>query len=66
MVATGEHAQSSGWWRPDEDSQPMRYVQEGEIMPSLAGARTRWTLVNELPPSQRIHQQGIFEFFRTR
>lgn len=51
---TGDHAPISGWWRPDEDPQPFRYLQQGEIMPTLGGSRTLWTLAHELPPSQRV------------
>lgn len=50
MAATGHHAPTSGWWCPDDERRPARYVQEGDIMPSLDGSRTHWTLVRELPP----------------
>ncbi|MFB8369688.1 hypothetical protein ACFC25_10010 [Pseudarthrobacter sp. NPDC055928] len=56
LAATGDHAPTSGWWRPDEDPQPFRYVQQGEIMPPLGGSRTLWTLVHELPLSRRVHR----------
>lgn len=57
MAATGDHAPTSGWWRPDEDPQPFRYLQQGEIMPSLDGARILWTVVLDLPPLRRVQRQ---------
>ncbi len=53
-AATGHHAPTSGWWRPDDDPEPFRYIQRGEIMPSLEATQMRWTLVHELDPSQRV------------
>ena len=51
---TGEHAPISGWWRPDEDPQPFRYVQQGDLMPSLGGSPTLWIVVHELSASLRV------------
>ncbi|WP_247046343.1 hypothetical protein [Arthrobacter rhizosphaerae] len=53
-AATGHHAPISGWWRPEDDPQPFRYVQRGEIMPALDGSQTRWTLVQQLEPLDRV------------
>lgn len=53
-ATTGHHAPISGWWRPENDPKPFRYVQRGEIMPALAGSQTRWTLVHQLEPSDRV------------
>jgi hypothetical protein len=50
-AATGHHAPASGWWRPDGDPEPFRYLQQGEIMPSLGGTQTLWKLVPELDPT---------------
>ena len=51
---TGEYAPVSGWWRPDADPVPFRYVPKGGIMPALEGNRTLWVLARELEPSARI------------
>lgn len=51
---TGHHAPVSGWWRPEGDPVPFRYVQRGAIMPALEGSQTQWTLVQELEPSRRV------------
>lgn len=50
-AATGHHAPTSGWWRPEGDPQTFRYMQRGETMPSLEGSQTLWTLVHELDAS---------------
>ncbi|TAP38803.1 hypothetical protein EYS21_23060 [Arthrobacter sp. S39] len=52
-AATGHHAPASGWWRPEGEPMPYRYVQEGEVLPSLQGHQVQWTLVLELPPARR-------------
>lgn len=52
---TGVHAPESGWWRPEDDPNPFRYVQKGDLMPSLEGNRTQWVLAYSLPPSKRIN-----------
>ena len=49
---TGVHAPASGWWRPADDSNPFRYLQRGDLMPSLEGNRTKWVLDYALPPSR--------------
>lgn len=51
-AATGDHAPTSGWWRPDDDPEPLCYVQRGETMPSLELTQTLWTLVQELIPQR--------------
>ena len=53
-AATGDHAPISGWWRPDEDPEPFRYVQQGDLMPSLGSSPKLWVLVHELSPSLRV------------
>jgi hypothetical protein len=58
-AATGDHAPASGWWRPDEAPQPFRYLQQGDIMPSLGGSPTLWTLVQELQPSRRVQTPSL-------
>lgn len=50
-AATGHHAPTSGWWRPQDDPKPYRYIQRGQTMPALDGAQTLWTLIHELGPS---------------
>lgn len=57
-TTTGHHAPTSGWWRPDDGVEPFRYLQEGEIMPSLGGSQTSWILVLELHPSGRVHHRN--------
>ncbi|WP_427004931.1 hypothetical protein [Pseudarthrobacter sp. H2] len=57
-AATGHHAPTSGWWRPGEDPAPFRYLQQGEIMPSLEGTQTLWLLIHELDPSLRVHSRS--------
>lgn len=52
-AATGEHSPISGWWRPDGDPAPFRYIQEGAILPALEGKPTVWCLVYSLPVSRR-------------
>ena len=53
-TTTGHHAPTSGWWRPEDEVEPFRYLQQGEIMPSLEGTQTLWKLVLELDPSHRV------------
>lgn len=53
-VLTGQHAPASGWWSPETEPEPFRYLQRGEIMPALDGDQTMWKLVLELEPLQRI------------
>ena len=48
---TGHHAPSSGWWRPENEPAPVRYLQQGEIMPALRGSQTVWTLLREIAPA---------------
>lgn len=55
-AATGHHAPTSGWWRPQDDPKPYRYIQRGQTMPALDGAQTLWTLIHELDPSQRVRR----------
>lgn len=50
---TGHHAPASGWWRPDGDPTPYRYLQQGELMPSLDGRPVCWMLVLKLVPTQQ-------------
>lgn len=57
-TTTGHHAPTSGWWRPDDDVEPFRYLQQGEIMPSLGGSQTLWILVLEIDPSRRVHHRN--------
>lgn len=57
-ATTGHHAPTSGWWRPDDGPEPFRYLQQGEIMPSLEGAQTLWMLVHELDPSLRVRSRS--------
>lgn len=54
-ATTGDLAPLSGWWRPDGDPAPFRYLEQGETMPLLHGRKTLWTLVFELAPSARAH-----------
>ena len=54
MASTGEHAPVSGWWRPNEQPMPFRYLQEGNIMPPVEGSGILWVLVHGLPPSDRV------------
>lgn len=51
MAATGHHAPTSGWWRPDHDLQAARYISQGEVMPSLKGSRAVWVLFGAPVPS---------------
>lgn len=46
---TGHHAPCSGWWRPEENSLPVRYLQQGDLLPALRGAQTVWTLLRGAP-----------------
>lgn len=57
-ATTGHHAPTSGWWRPDDDMGPFRYLQQGEIMPSLEGTQTLWILVHELDPLLRVRYRS--------
>lgn len=50
IASTGHHSPESGWWRPDGDPKPWRYIQKGELMPSIDGEPTHWILVLELAP----------------
>lgn len=50
---TGDLAPVSGWWRPDGDPVPFRYLEQGETMPRLGGKHTIWTLVFDIAPSDR-------------
>lgn len=52
-AATGIPVPVSGWWRPDEDPAPFRYLKQGQITPRLGGKKTVWTLVFALPPADR-------------
>lgn len=52
-AVTGVHAPTSGWWRPEDDPHPFRYIAKGELMPSLEGSPTQWVLEYLLPPSRR-------------
>lgn len=58
---TGHHAPASGWWRPDGDPKPYRYLQQGELMPSLNGRPVYWTLVLELSPTQKGNARTTME-----
>lgn len=49
-AATGEHSPASGWWRLENDMDSMRYMQQGEIMPSHEGCRTIWIFVHQVDP----------------
>lgn len=53
-AATGVHAPISGWWRPENDPYPFRYIQKGDLMPGLHGKRSNWVLEYSLPPSKRM------------
>ncbi|MCB5291983.1 hypothetical protein [Arthrobacter sp. SO3] len=53
-ATTGHHAPASGWWRPDGDPEPFRYLQQGDIMPSLGGTQAIWKLVQELDPALMV------------
>lgn len=57
-AATGHHAPTSGWWRPDGDVGPFRYLRQGEVMPSLEGAQALWILLYELDPSLRVRYRS--------
>ena len=57
-ATTGHHAPTSGWWRPDGDVEPFRYLQQGEIIPTLKGAQARWELLYELDPSLRVRYRS--------
>lgn len=57
---TGHHAPSSGWWRPENDSLPVRYLQQGEIMPTVHGSQTVWTLVRNVSPSVRASSRSTY------
>ncbi|WP_423184453.1 hypothetical protein [Arthrobacter sp. NyZ413] len=50
---TGHHAPASGWWRPDGDPKPYRYLHQGELIPPVNGKPVHWILVLELTPAQR-------------
>lgn len=54
-AVTGVHAPESGWWRPEDDPHPFRYIQKGDVMPCLEGNRTQWVLELPLPPSKRTN-----------
>lgn len=58
-AVTGVHAPESGWWRPEDDPQPFRYIQKGSLMPSLEGKRTQWVLELPLPPSRRTNLRTL-------
>lgn len=60
IAKTGHHAPSSGWWRPENDSLPIRYLQQGEIMPALRGSQTVWTLLRELAPSLKNASRNTY------
>lgn len=47
---TGHHAPSSGWWQPESAALPIRYLQQGDIVPPLQGVQTVWTLVRRVSP----------------
>lgn len=55
---TGVHAPASGWWRPEDDPEPFRYLQQGDLMPALGGHETQWVLVYALNPSLRANFPG--------
>lgn len=57
-ATTGHHAPTSGWWRPDGDVGPFRYLQQGEILPALDGTQTLWILLYELDPSLRVRYRS--------
>lgn len=57
-ATTGHHAPISGWWRPDGDVGPFRYLQQGEILPALNGTQTLWILLYELDPSLRVRYRS--------
>ncbi|MFJ4208002.1 hypothetical protein ACIPY2_06025 [Paenarthrobacter sp. NPDC089675] len=44
LVLTGHHAPVSGWWRPDGETVPFRYVKKGAVMPGLRGSIVSWKL----------------------
>lgn len=50
---TGDLAPVSGWWRPDGDPAPFRYLEQGETMPPLGGKHTIGALVFDIAPSNR-------------
>jgi hypothetical protein len=55
LVLTGHHAPVSGWWRPDGETVPFRYVQKGAVMPGLRGSSVSWKL--ELETSGAASEQ---------
>ncbi|MDP9936780.1 hypothetical protein J2T11_003148 [Paenarthrobacter nicotinovorans] len=48
-VLTGHHAPVSGWWRPDGEVVPYRFVPKGALMPAHQGQRVDWRLELETP-----------------
>ncbi|MGX5717540.1 hypothetical protein [Arthrobacter sp. MAHUQ-56] len=63
---TGVHAPNSGWWRPADDPEPFRYIQQGDLMPALDGHETQWVMVYPLAPSQRSNLSGQHPTFIPR
>ncbi|SDX49174.1 hypothetical protein SAMN04487912_1147 [Arthrobacter sp. cf158] len=55
LVLTGHHAPVSGWWRPDGETVPFRYVRKGDLMPGVRGSGVSWKL--ELLSSETSSQQ---------
>ncbi|WP_105693761.1 MULTISPECIES: hypothetical protein [unclassified Arthrobacter] len=41
-VRTGEHCPNSGWWSPDAIASAVRYISEGNVMPTFGGAPVLW------------------------
>lgn len=56
LVATGGRAPVSGWWRPDGDPAPFRYVPEGALLPALEDHPVLWLLVYALPSGRKVGQ----------
>lgn len=54
-AVTGVHAPVSGWWRPEDDPYPFRYIQKGDLMPGLDGKAATWVLEYPLSPSRLMN-----------
>lgn len=48
VVPTGSHCPVTGLWRPVGSSAEPGFVFEGSVMPTNAGERTQWQLVEIL------------------
>jgi hypothetical protein len=59
-TATGEHCPATGWWIPQDTTEPWRYLSEGSVVPALDGRPATWVrAATDKMPEQPANQMPV-------